>query len=170
MSSLPSLSPRTLAVGNAVAFIVNTIIITFTSNAPIYGKTNSQVSNMFDPPPHRLLRALFTLQPPTPRTQVPHAAHTLWLGLLNMGAIFAAQGVWTAWQVIPRNHSNRFTASIGVWWWIVCAVQCCWTFAFAQEQIGLARTHFMLAILLALVGIAAALSKHRAVVRPSSPA
>jgi hypothetical protein len=56
-----------------------------------------------------------------------------------------------------------------VWWWVVCVAQCCWTFAFAQEQIGLALA-FMLAILLALAAIAAALSKHRAVVRPSSPA
>jgi translocator protein len=168
MSSLPSLSPRTLAVGNAVAFIVNTII-TFTSNAPIYGKTNSQVSNMFDPLPIAFCTpsSRFSLRPRAhryPTLLTPSGwAFSIW------GAIFAAQGVWTAWQVIPRNHSNRFTASIGVWWWIVCAVQCCWTFAFAQEQIGLALA-FMIAILLALVGIAAALSKHRAVVRPSSPA
>lgn len=143
MLSLPLLSPRTLAIGNAVAFIVNTII-TFTSNAPIYGKTNGQVSSLF------------------PTLLTPSGwAFSIW------GFIFAAQGVWTAWQVVPRNHSNRFTACIGVWWWVVCAAQCGWTFAFAQEQIGLALA-FMLLILLALAIIAAALSKHRAVARPSS--
>ncbi len=45
--SIP-LSGRTLAIGNLVAFVLNTII-TFSSNAPIYGKTNSAVSNMYVP-------------------------------------------------------------------------------------------------------------------------
>jgi hypothetical protein len=51
----------------------------------------------------------------------------------------------------------------------VCAVQCCWTFAFAQVQIALSLA-FMLILFLALANIVAAISNHRAVVRPSSAA
>ncbi len=47
-------------------------------------------------------------------------------------------------------------------------LQVCWTFSFAQVQIGLSLA-FMLAILLALAAVVAALGKHRAVVRLSSP-
>jgi hypothetical protein len=85
------------------------------------------------------------------------------------GLIFAAEGAWSVWQCIPRNHGNRFTASIGIWWWVVCAVQCCWTFAFAQVQIALSLA-FMLILFLSLAIIVAAIGNHRAVVRPSSAA
>merc|ERR1712176_1603272 len=38
------------------------------------------------------------------------------------------------------------------WWWALCVVQCCWTFAFAQDQVTLALI-FMLLILASLLGI-----------------
>ena len=168
-------SGRTLAIGNAIAFAANTII-TFSSNAPIYGKTNSQVSNMFGPHSFRpsLISALThfpaTMLHPTSKSRrfatllTPAGwAFSIW------GLIFAAEGAWAAWQSLPRNHGCRFTAAIGVWWWLVCVAQCCWTFSFAQVQIGLSLA-FMLLILFALASIAAALSKHRAVIRPSGSA
>jgi hypothetical protein len=59
------LSGRTLAIGNLVAFVLNTII-TFSSNAPIYGKTNSAVSNMSAPSAPRTAAFCSRFHSPTP--------------------------------------------------------------------------------------------------------
>ena len=77
-----SLSERTLAIGNVVAFAINTLI-TFSSNAPIYGRTNGQVSNMCIA---LLLLPRFTLPPLT-----NHRFATL---LTPQGWAFSIWGAW----------------------------------------------------------------------------
>jgi hypothetical protein len=77
-----SLSERTLAIGNLVAFAINTLI-TFSSNAPIYGRTNSQVSNMCTP--------LILL----PRVSVPSLTSYRFETLLTpQGWAFSIWGAW----------------------------------------------------------------------------
>jgi len=114
---------------NLCALIVNTVI-TYTSLTGAFGKTNTELSNKYQ-----------TLVTPA------GWAFSIW------GPIFIWETIFVVAQFFPRFRRSEVVLRMSPWWWALCGFQCCWTFAFAQDQVTLALI-FMLLILSSLLGVA----------------
>lgn len=114
---------------NLCALIVNTVI-TYTSLTGVFGKTNTELSTKYQ-----------TLVTPA------GWAFSIW------GPIFIWETIFVVAQFFPRFRRSEVVLRMSPWWWALCGFQCCWTFAFAQDQVTLALI-FMLLILSSLLGVA----------------
>jgi len=113
---------------NLVALVLNTVI-TYTSITGVFGKTNTELSAKYQ-----------TLVTPS------GWAFSIW------GPIFIWEAIFVVAQLFPRFRQSEVVLRMSPWWWALYVVQCCWTFAFAQDQVTLALI-FMLLILASLLGI-----------------
>lgn len=113
---------------NLLALIINTVI-TYTSLTGIFGKTNTELSAKYQ-----------TLVTPA------GWAFSIW------GPIFIWETVFVVAQLFSRFRNSEVVLRMSPWWWALCGFQCCWTLAFAQDQVTLALV-FMLLILCSLLGI-----------------
>merc|ERR1719389_1282512 len=99
---------------NLAAYVLNTVV-TYSSLTGIFGSTNTELSNKYQ-----------TLVTPA------GWAFSIW------GPIFIWEGIFVVAQLFPRFRQSEVVLKISPCWWALCVIQCCWTVAFAQDQVTLA--------------------------------